>query len=166
MKKLWAKKKDNKGFSLVELIVVILIMAVIAVALAPQVMKWVGTSKENTDKNNIGQIESAVNAGVADYMAQNNTAKVPAIVLQVDSKNSKLVLTGTDSGSPTLVSCITDAMNGKYPAVQSNSTDSFWIQITETGSVTVKQAATNPWASTSGTDTSGTDTSGTDTSGT
>ena len=33
------KKRNNKGFSLVELIVVILIMAVIAVALAPQVMK-------------------------------------------------------------------------------------------------------------------------------
>ncbi|MCI5848904.1 MAG: type II secretion system GspH family protein, partial [Lachnoclostridium sp.] len=34
-------KKNNKGFSLVELIVVVLIMAIIAVALAPQVMKWV-----------------------------------------------------------------------------------------------------------------------------
>ena len=39
------KKRNNKGFSLVELIVVILIMAVLAVALAPQVMKWVGNAR-------------------------------------------------------------------------------------------------------------------------
>lgn len=45
-------RKNNKGFSLVELIVVVLIMAIIAVALAPQVMKWVGTSKESTDISN------------------------------------------------------------------------------------------------------------------
>ena len=35
MKKFLAGKKDNKGFSLVELIVVILIMGIIAGALAP-----------------------------------------------------------------------------------------------------------------------------------
>lgn len=45
-------KKNNKGFSLVELIVVILIMAIIAVALAPQVMKWVDKSKKATDAQN------------------------------------------------------------------------------------------------------------------
>jgi prepilin-type N-terminal cleavage/methylation domain-containing protein len=42
-------RRNNKGFSLVELIVVVLIMAIIAVALAPQVMKWVGSSRTNTD---------------------------------------------------------------------------------------------------------------------
>jgi len=46
MKKL---RRNNKGFSLVELIVVVLIMAIIAVALAPQVMKWVGNSRDSTD---------------------------------------------------------------------------------------------------------------------
>ena len=49
-------RKNNKGFSLVELIVVVLIMAIIAVALAPQVMKWVGKSKESTDVSNYNSI--------------------------------------------------------------------------------------------------------------
>ena len=39
----------NKGFSLVEMVVVVLIMAVLAVALAPQVMKWVGNSRNSSD---------------------------------------------------------------------------------------------------------------------
>lgn len=44
-------RKDNKGFSLVELIVVVLIMAIIAVALAPQVLKWVNNSRIANDRN-------------------------------------------------------------------------------------------------------------------
>jgi len=45
-------KKNNKGFSLVELIVVILIMAILGVALAPQVMRWVNNSRMATDASN------------------------------------------------------------------------------------------------------------------
>ena len=51
-------KKNNKGFSLVELIVVVLIMAIIAVALAPQVMKWVGHSKVAADVSNYDSLVS------------------------------------------------------------------------------------------------------------
>jgi prepilin-type N-terminal cleavage/methylation domain-containing protein len=60
------KKMNNKGFSLVELIVVVLIMAIIAVALAPQVMKWVENSRKSTDCNNYDSIVSAVNVSIAD----------------------------------------------------------------------------------------------------
>ncbi len=41
--------KDNKGFSLVELIVVVLIMGILAVALTPQVLKWVNNSRIAND---------------------------------------------------------------------------------------------------------------------
>ncbi len=60
------KKMNNKGFSLVELIVVVLIMAIIAVALAPQVMKWVENSRKSTDANNYDSVVSAVNLALAD----------------------------------------------------------------------------------------------------
>ncbi|MBR4342530.1 MAG: type II secretion system protein [Lachnospiraceae bacterium] len=60
------KKMNNKGFSLVELIVVVLIMAIIAVALAPQVMKWVENSRKSTDCNNYDSVVSAVNIALAN----------------------------------------------------------------------------------------------------
>ncbi len=54
------EKKNNKGFSLVELIVVILIMAVLAVAIAPQVMKWVKNARIASDATNVDSIVSAI----------------------------------------------------------------------------------------------------------
>ena len=50
-------KKDNSGFSLVELVVVVLIMAIVAVALAPQVMKWVENSRIASDLETRTSIE-------------------------------------------------------------------------------------------------------------
>lgn len=63
-------RKNNKGFSLVELIVVVLIIAIIAVALAPQVVKYVGQARTNVEKNNAATVKTAVQAAVAEYQGQ------------------------------------------------------------------------------------------------
>ena len=60
------KKMNNKGFSLVELIVVVLIMAIIAVALAPQVMKWVENSRKSNDIENYNALVEAANVAGTD----------------------------------------------------------------------------------------------------
>lgn len=63
-------KKNNKGFSLVELIVVVLIMGILAVALAPQVMKWVGKAQESGNRNNAESVKSALQTAAADFIGQ------------------------------------------------------------------------------------------------
>ena len=58
--KLISKKKDNKGFTLVELIVVIVILAILVGVTIGGVYGYVAKSRTNTDINNASAIESAL----------------------------------------------------------------------------------------------------------
>lgn len=60
------EKKNNKGFSLVELIVVIAIMAVLVAVLAPQFTKYVDRSRQSVDATTVSGIVTAAQVGVAD----------------------------------------------------------------------------------------------------
>lgn len=60
------KEMNNKGFSLVELIIVIAIMAVLVGVLAPQYLKYVSNSKVSTDITNAGNLNTAFSAAIAD----------------------------------------------------------------------------------------------------
>ena len=52
-------KKNNKGFSLVELIIVIAIMAILAGALAPALIKYINKSRKSADISNADTIRTA-----------------------------------------------------------------------------------------------------------
>ena len=54
------KSLTNKGFSLVELIIVIAIMAVLVGVLAPQFLKYVERSRKSTDVQNVASIVTAL----------------------------------------------------------------------------------------------------------
>lgn len=57
---------NNKGFSLVELIIVIAIMAILLVVLAPQYLKYVERSRNSTDLQNATEIVNALQIYAAD----------------------------------------------------------------------------------------------------
>lgn len=60
------KKKDNKGFSIVELIIVVAIMAILVGLLAPQYIKYVEKSRKSADASNLSELVNALQVYAAD----------------------------------------------------------------------------------------------------
>ncbi|MCR5205852.1 MAG: type II secretion system GspH family protein [Lachnospiraceae bacterium] len=114
------KKMNNKGFSLVELIVVVLIMAIIAVALAPQVMKWVENSRKSNDIENYNALVEAANvAGTNEDVLKNLTSAVTIEFYPAGTKvpNQKLL----------------DAMKKTIPELENATTGAYCDKIKVTG---------------------------------
>jgi len=78
----------NKGFSLVELIIVIAIMAILAAAIAPALIRYIDKSRKADDLTAGGTINSAVSAALANEDAYDEIQGISsASVIGVVSKN-------------------------------------------------------------------------------
>ncbi len=81
------KKGNNKGFSLVELIVVIAIMAILAVTLAPRLTHYIEKARLASDQEVVNTIYNATKLSFADDTLLNGFTAAPT--------------TGTTSGGTT-----------------------------------------------------------------
>ena len=60
------KKKDNKGFTLVELVIVVAILAILVGLLAPQYTKYVEKSRKSADASNMSELVKVVQVYAGD----------------------------------------------------------------------------------------------------
>lgn len=85
------KTTTNKGFSLVELIVVIAIMAVLVAVLAPAMLRYVENSRKSTDASTVEGVVSTAQATIIDSNVAAGTYKI-----KVDASGCKV--TDDDNG--------------------------------------------------------------------
>lgn len=115
----------NKGFSLVEVIVVVLILGLLGVAVAPQLMKYMNITRENSDIYYERSIKSTTFAAVAEYENQYG-------IIENDTNynvtSAGLVVVGNDN-YPELKEYIENCMGRDYPRVNDAAGKVFQIQI-------------------------------------
>ncbi|MDY6323856.1 MAG: type II secretion system protein [Catonella sp.] len=85
------KKRDNAGFSLIELIVVFALISVIIAVLAPQYTKYVTSAKVVADIKNGQQLATAIQTAIADPDYENDIyAKTQAGVQLMDGDEGNI----------------------------------------------------------------------------
>lgn len=132
------KKTTNKGFSMVELIIVIAIMAILAAALAPSLIKYINKSRLSTDIQTGTSIVSAATAAMA-VEAANNDATAYASWTDV---NTVLGAAGSNSFASEFANVMGVAsVKGKSTKDISSNTitgnGTFYMQIDSKGVVSV-----------------------------
>lgn len=118
-------KKNNKGFSLAELIVVVLILGILAVAVTPQIMNWVNKSKIGKDEMYAGTVATAAESVALEELGKGTLGTE---VLKYDVTAGAVTKT---SGTKDLSAAIKDMIGAsKCKAPEQSGKTKFEIVIT------------------------------------
>lgn len=117
---------NNKGFSLVELIIVVAIMAILAGALAPQLLKYIEDSRKSKDVSVGESIATAVQTALTDEAAY--TAATSQYISDIISAPA------TDAFTQKVFD-IFGASSAPKPKMHKATNDDFFIQVTTVGGI-------------------------------
>lgn len=91
------KSLGNKGFSLVELIIVIAIMAILVGVLAPQLIKYVERSRQAKDRNAVDAVHTAIVTALLDPDLEGKVSTTGAASLSAYLGNSDMDAKGSSA---------------------------------------------------------------------
>jgi type IV pilus assembly protein PilA len=108
-------KKTNKGFSLVELIIVIAIMAILAAAIAPALIRYIDKSRRADDVTAAGTVLTAVQTAMADEDCYSEIAAKGSGVIVTVQAGTKTSTGVTATGCPNLESEVKSSLASGCP---------------------------------------------------
>ena len=133
------KKLGNQGFSLVELIVVIAIMAVLVGVLAPTLIRNVEKSRESTDMQTLDSIKSSVTTALSlesvnNALAAETSNTVNLTLAGINSESDATSLAGLLKSELSDDGVLTATWKSKAASATGNNIS---ISITKAGKVSV-----------------------------
>lgn len=124
------KKTNNKGFSLVELIIVIAIMAILAGAIAPALIRYIDKSRKSNDVSSCKTIKTAVETALGNE-------DVYAYLTNVADEDSFTLIT-FNPGKATSLTTSNDAMS-----ITGCSEPETGVSVADVGTLTLTEIGTN-----------------------
>ena len=96
-------KKKMKGFTLIELIAVLVIMAILALIVTPLVMNIIKKAKVSADKRSIDAYGRSIEIAIASYLLDNGTFPTSIDQLTIEYSGEEVVCTTTQLNSDSSV---------------------------------------------------------------
>ena len=128
-------KKNNRGFTLAELLIVVAIIAVLVAIAIPVFTTQLERSREATDLANIRAAYAEV---IADYLSNGATKGVDSKGVTIKQQTSGWLI---DDGAPKLYTRVDGAEKPiDLPAVDDSAT--VYVHVNDAGEVTVNTSAT------------------------
>lgn len=96
----FSEKKKNKGFTLVELIVVIAILAILVGLLAPQYTKYVEKSRKSADVSNLENLVTGLKVAASDHEYNlGSSANNVEYTIEISEKGTTLFVKGAEDAT-------------------------------------------------------------------
>lgn len=135
--------RKNKGFSLVELIIVIAIMAILVGVMAPQLIKYIEKSKVSSDTQLAGTVQTALVTALADPQVNDATTYNTEFTALTSAGDVSVALNQTAIGSAMKENLGVTGQTELSSSLKSFNASSIGVQVIDANSVSVWLPATD-----------------------